>query len=87
VPQYRAFDRDMLAKAFGLFGPAAGPRCAPGVAPEVDLRNYAWLVLIAFRGGRPLITITDGAAYPRLLALSGVATVLIVRARLRYCRR
>jgi len=37
-------------------------------------------VLIAFRGGRPLITVTDGAAYLRLLALSGVATVLIVRA-------
>jgi hypothetical protein len=37
-------------------------------------------VLIASRGGRPLTTVTDGAAYLQLLALSGVATVLIVRA-------
>ena len=37
-------------------------------------------MLIASRGGRPLTTVTDGAAYLQLLALSGVATVLIVRA-------
>ncbi|MFI6077212.1 hypothetical protein ACIA5C_37350 [Actinoplanes sp. NPDC051343] len=37
-------------------------------------------MLIASRGGRPLTTVTDGAAYLQLLALSGVGTVLIVRA-------
>ena len=37
-------------------------------------------VLIASRGARRLTTVTDGAAYLQLLALSGVATVLIVRA-------
>lgn len=34
----------------------------------------------ASRGGRALTTVTDGAAYLQLLALSGVATVLVVRA-------
>lgn len=37
-------------------------------------------MLIASRGGRLLTTVTDGAAYLQLLALSGVGTVLIVRA-------
>jgi hypothetical protein len=36
-------------------------------------------MLIASRGGRLLTTVTDGAGYLQVLALSGVGTVLVVR--------
>src|SRR3954447_15793362 len=45
-------------------------------------RTYAEPMSLATRAGRLMTTVTDGARYLPLLAISGVATVLVVRAYL-----